>query len=308
MTTTLDISPSPRTALAVDGPQVSRFVAGWWRLQDWGLSRADTQALMEHYLSLGVTTMDHADIYGGYQCEALFGEAFAGSGIEREQLQIITKCGIQLVDSARPNTTVKHYDTSKQHIIASAERSLKNLQCEYLDVLLIHRPDPLMQADEVAEAFESLSRSGKVRHFGVSNFTPAQFALLQSSWDKPLVTNQLEISPLAPTVLTDGSLDQCQQRRIRPMAWSCLGGGRLFLDAAYQPARERLQPLVEQVGASSLEQLIYAWVLMLPSQPLPIIGSGKPERISSAVASAQISLNRQQWFEILTAITGQEVP
>lgn len=298
---------SSRIRLASDGPECSRFVAGWWRLQDWSLTTAQTIELLEHYVSLGVTTMDHADIYGGYQCESLFGEALSESILERDSLQVISKCGIALIDEARPQHRVKHYDTSKAHIIASAEQSIKNLACDYLDVLLIHRPDPLMQADEIAEAFDVLHRSGKVRHFGVSNFTPSQFELLQSRWDKPLVTNQIEMSPLAPDALTDGSLDHCQQRRIRPMAWSCLGGGRLLVTSQYEGVRKQLQPLVEAVGAASLEQLIYAWVLMLPSQPLPIIGSGKAERMTSAVQSQGLRMSRQQWFEVLTCVSGTEV-
>lgn len=298
---------SSRTRLAEGGPEYSRFVAGWWRLHDWSFTTAQTIELLEHYLSLGVTTMDHADIYGGYQCESLFGEALSQSGVERESLQIISKCGIALIDEARPQHHVKHYDTSKHHIIASAERSIENLACDYLDVLLIHRPDPLMQADEVAEAFELLYRDGKVRSFGVSNFTPSQFDLLQSSWDKPLVTNQVEISPLATQVLTDGGLDQCQQRRIRPMAWSCLGGGRLLVAPEYEGVRQRLLPLMEAVGAESLEQLIYAWVMKLPSQPLPIIGSGKKARITSAVQAQALELSRQQWFALLQCVSGEEV-
>ncbi len=298
---------SSRIRLAGDGPECSRFVAGWWRLQDWSLTTAQTIELLEHYVSLGVTTMDHADIYGGYQCESLFGEALSESTLERDSLQVISKCGIALIDEARPQHRVKHYDTSMAHIIASAEQSIKNLACDYLDVLLIHRPDPLMQADEIAQAFETLQRDGKVRSFGVSNFTPSQFELLQSSWHQPLVTNQLEISPLATQWLSDGSLDQCQRRQIRPMAWSCLGGGRLLVAPEFEQVRQQLKPLMEAVGAESLEQLIYAWVMKLPSQPLPIIGSGKKARITSAVKAQGIELSRQQWFELLECVSGQEV-
>lgn len=298
---------SSRIHLSEGGPECSRFVAGWWRLRDWSLTQSQTIELLEHYVSLGVTTMDHADIYGGYECESLFGAALSESSVDREALQIISKCGIALIDEARPQHLVKHYETSKAHIIASVESSLENLACEYLDVLLIHRPDPMMQADEVAEAFEALSRDGKVRDFGVSNFTPSQFELLQSRWDKPLVTNQVEISPLVTDAMTDGSLDHCQQRRIRPMAWSCLGGGRLMVAPEFEGVRKQLKPLVDVVGAASLEQLIYAWLLKLPSQPLPIIGSGKRERITSAVKAQALEMSRQQWFEILECVSGEEV-
>ncbi len=299
-----------RIQIAPDGPVFSRFVAGLWRLDDWGLNIEQRLALIEQYLELGITTMDHADIYGGYRCEALFGEALARQPALRDRMQIVSKCGIKLLHSARPENYVKHYDTGRAHITASVENSLRNLRCDYLDLLLIHRPDPLMDADEVAEAFEALRKEGKVKCFGVSNFTPAQFSLLQSRLDFPLVTNQVEISPAAMHTLSDGTLDQCQQRRISPMAWSCLGGGRLV-----QPDTEPLQSLQQtladiagQVGADTLEQVIYAWVMQLPSRPLPIIGSGKAARIQSAVKAEQIKLDRQQWFSIWQAANGRSVP
>ncbi|MGL5161051.1 MAG: aldo/keto reductase, partial [Plesiomonas shigelloides] len=179
---------------------------------------------------------------------------------------------------------------------------------EYLDLLLIHRPDPLMDADEVAEAFVQLRASGKVRHVGVSNFTPTQFALLQSRLDFPLVTNQLEISPLYQDLLLDGTLDDCQQRRIAPMAWSCLGGGRLFSAPEYQPLRDELETISQELGATSIEQVVYAWVLRLPSRPLPIIGSGKIQRVQQAAAALTLPLTRQQWFRIRKAALGYDVP
>jgi len=175
-------------------------------------------------------------------------------------------------------------------------------------LLLIHRPDPLMDADEIAEAFMALHQSGKVRHFGVSNFTASQLTLLQSRLPFSLVTNQLEISPLEQTSLLDGSLDQCQQNRIRPMAWSCLGGGRLFNDPHYQPLRDELELVKQEIGASNIEQVVYAWVMKLPSRPLPIIGSGKIERVKEAVGACQLTLDRQQWFRIRKAAIGYDVP
>lgn len=181
-----------RITIAPQGPEFSRFVMGYWRLMDWNMSARQLVSFIEEHLDLGVTTVDHADIYGGYQCEAAFGEALKLAPHLRERMQIVTKCGI--ATTARAENVLGHYITDRDHIVASAEQSLKNLATDRLDLLLIHRPDPLMDADDVAEAFQHLHQSGKVRHFGVSNFTPAQFTLLQSRLPFTLATNQVEIS------------------------------------------------------------------------------------------------------------------
>ena len=295
-----------RLPIAPQGPAFSEFVMGYWRLMEWAMTPTQLVAFIEHHLELGVTTVDHADIYGDYRCEAAFGEALRLSPGLRDKLQIVTKCGI--ATRAKPEHQIGHYITSRSHILASADNSLRHFNTDHLDLLLIHRPDPLMDADEVAEAFIALHQSGKVLHFGVSNFTPAQYALLQSRLPFTLVTNQLEISPIQQSLLLDGTLDQCQQLRIRPMAWSCLGGGRLFSDPHYQPLRDELEQVREEIGAATLEQVVYAWVMKLPSKPLPIIGSGKTERIKEAVAATSLSLDRQQWFRIRKAALGFDVP
>ena len=295
-----------RITLAPQGPEFSRFVMGYWRLMDWNMSAQQLVSFIEEHLDLGVTTVDHADIYGGYQCEAAFGEALKRSPALRQRMEIITKCGI--ATTAKAEHALGHYITDRDHIISSAEQSLTNLATDYLDLLLIHRPDPLMDADDVAEAFLALHQSGKVRHFGVSNFTPAQFALLQSRLPFTLATNQVEISPVHQPLLLDGTLDQLQQLRIRPMAWSCLGGGRLFNDEAFQPLRDELAQVAQELNAETIEQVVYAWILRLPSQPLPIIGSGKIERVRSALAAEQLAMTRQQWFRIRKAALGYDVP
>lgn len=295
-----------RIALAPQGPEFSRFVMGYWRLMDWNMSPRQLVSFIEEHLDLGITTVDHADIYGGYLCEAAFGEAMKLAPALRERLEIVTKCGI--ATTANPEHALGHYITDSSHIIKSAEQSLVNLATDRLDLLLIHRPDPLMDADDVAEAFLSLHQSGKVRHFGVSNFTPAQFALLQSRLPFTLATNQVEISPVHQPLLLDGTLDQLQQLRIRPMAWSCLGGGRLFNDDAFQPLRDELQTVARELNAESIEQVVYAWIMRLPSKPLPIIGSGKIERVRSAIAAEELQMTRQQWFRIRKAALGYDVP
>ncbi len=295
-----------RITLAPQGPDFSRFVMGYWRLMDWNMSAQQLVSFIEEHLELGITTVDHADIYGGYQCEAAFGEAMKLSPALRQRMEIVTKCGI--ATTAKAEHAIGHYITDRDHIIRSAEQSLTNLATDYLDLLLIHRPDPLMDADEVAEAFLALHQSGKVRHFGVSNFTPAQFTLLQSRLPFTLATNQVEISPVYQPLLLDGTLDQLQQLRIRPMAWSCLGGGRLFNDDAFQPLRDELAQVAQELNAETIEQVVYAWILRLPSQPLPIIGSGKIERVRSALAAEQLQMTRQQWFRIRKAALGYDVP
>ncbi|MFY9996977.1 MAG: aldo/keto reductase family oxidoreductase [Leclercia sp.] len=295
-----------RITLAPQGPEFSRFVMGYWRLMDWNMSAQQLASFIEAHLDLGITTVDHADIYGGYQCEAAFGEAMKLAPALRQRMEIVTKCGI--ATTAKPEHALGHYITDSDHIIQSAEQSLSHLATDHIDLLLIHRPDPLMDADEVAEAFLALHQSGKVRHFGVSNFTPAQFALLQSRLPFTLATNQVEISPVYQPLLLDGTLDQLQQLRIRPMAWSCLGGGRLFNDESFQPLRDELAQVAQELNAESIEQVVYAWILRLPSKPLPIIGSGKIERVRSALAAEQLQMTRQQWFRIRKAALGYDVP
>ncbi|MGF1688614.1 aldo/keto reductase family oxidoreductase [Photobacterium japonica] len=303
-----------KVALTPNGPQLSELVQGYWRLVFWDMSPQERLTFIKQHMELGITTVDHADIYasptGLQTCEQFFGEALALEPSIREHLQIVTKCGIKLCSSAAPEQKINHYDTSKQHIIASVNNSLSRLQVENIDVLLIHRPDVLMDADEVAEAFAELKQQGKVNHFGVSNFTPSQFDLLQSRLDTPLVTNQVEINPLNIEVAHDGTLDHLQMKRIKPMVWSCLGGGAIFSGQSEQAVRVRneLEAIREEVGAASIDQVIYAWVRALPSQPLPIIGSSQIERVRTAVDALNITLTREQWYRVWVASKGHGVP
>lgn len=209
-----------RITLAPQGPEFSRFVMGYWRLMDWNMSPLQLASFIEEHLDLGITTVDHADIYGGYQCEAAFGEALKLVPALRDRMEIVTKCGI--ATTAKPEHALGHYITDSAHIIKSAEQSLVNLATDRIDLLLIHRPDPLMDADEVAEAFLNLHQSGKVRHFGVSNFTPAQFALLQSRLPFTLATNQVEISRYTSRccwMARSISCSNCAFARWRGPAW-----------------------------------------------------------------------------------------
>ena len=289
--------------------QMSRIVHGHWRLAEWNLSKKEILSLVERVYDLGVSTIDHADIYGGFTCEELFGEALALNKGLRKKLQIVTKCGIQFVSSNRPEIKSHHYNTSKEHIIKSAERSLKNFKTDYLDVLLIHRPDPYMNPEEVAEAFAKLRQEGKVLEFGVSNFKPSQFNVLSSYLDFPLVTNQIEISPLNFEHFDYGTIDLCLEKRIHPMAWSPLGGGRLFKDNDDRTVRTRtaLEKVSDEVGAKSIDEVAYAWLLNHPAKIIPIVGSGSIDRVKVAVNALNIKLTRDQWFEIWQSSLGRDI-
>ncbi|MBP3193140.1 aldo/keto reductase [Natronogracilivirga saccharolytica] len=300
-----------RMAMGEEGPDCSRIIAGFWRLRHWGISRNQLTDFVHECIDMGVTTFDHADIYGDYTCEQLFGDAVAGNNGLRGKMQLVTKCGIRLQNSeTRPGISHQHYNTDYDYIIASAERSLKLLGTDRIDVLLIHRPDALMNADETARAFQQLKKDGKVLHFGVSNFTPSQVSLLQSRLPFQLVTNQIECSVLRIDPLHDGTLDQSQQMRMNPMAWSPLGGGSLFTGDGEKEKRLRneLAAIGDETGGYGIDQVALAWLLCHPSGIFPVVGSGKLARIQDAVASLGIALSREQWYRIWSASTGTPVP
>ncbi|MCW8345377.1 aldo/keto reductase family oxidoreductase [Vibrio sp. ZSDZ65] len=299
-----------KVTTAPSGPELSQLVQGYWRLADWGMTPQERLTFLKQHIELGVTTVDHADIYGNYECEQLFGEALALDSQIRDEIQIITKCDINLCSEKFAARKINHYDTSAKHIYQSVDNSLQRLGVNEIDVLLIHRPDVLMDADEVAEAFTELHKVGKVKHFGVSNFSPRQFDLLQSRLSKPLVTNQVEINPLNFEVAHDGTLDQLQQLRVSPMALSTLAGGEIFSGQSEQVQRVRgeLEAIRQEVGASSIDQIIFAWVKRLPSKPLPIVGSGKIDRVKAAVEAMDIELTREQWYRVWVASKGHGVP
>ncbi len=288
----------------------SRVIQGFWRLEEWNMTKAERLAFIESCFDLGITTFDHADIYGNYTCERLFGEALAIKPSLRDNMEIVTKCGIQPKSSKDPDNKVNHYNTSKERIIGQAEQSLRNFGIESIDVLLIHRPDPFMDPGEVAEAFEQLNRDGKVKHFGVSNFMPSQYSMLQSYLKDPLVTNQIEVSPLQLEHFQKGTIDLLQEKRIKPMIWSPLSGGRIFNDqsASVQRIRSVLFEIAEECEAKDIDQVMYAWLLAHPANMMPISGSGKIDRVKKAADALEINLTRQQWFRIYESAQGHPVP
>jgi predicted oxidoreductase len=286
---------------------LSPIVAGCWRLDQWGWTPQERLRWIEQCVELGVTSFDHADIYGGYTVEALFGEALALAPQLRQRLQLVSKCGIQLVSPQRPQHRVKAYDSSRAHIVASVEHSLKALRTDHLDLLLLHRPDPLLDADEVAEAFEALRAAGKVKHFGVSNHSPAQFELLASRTN--LVTNQVECSLLHLAPLHDGSFDQMQRLRLSPMIWSPLAGGRIFSGSGEteQRVRSALEAVAHEHGCSAAT-VAHAWLLRLPCRPHPIVGSRRIEAMREAVAALSLRLDAPTWHALWSASAGKPVP
>lgn len=289
---------------------MSRIIHGYWRLNEWNLKKEELLKLIEEVVSLGVTTMDHADIYGGFTCEEIFGEALSLKPSLRKDIQLVTKCGIVFPCAKRPNYKSHIYNTSSQHIINSAETSLKNFNTDYIDLLLIHRPDPLMDPAEIAEAFTKLKDDGKVLNFGVSNFLPSQFNLLDSYLEFPLVTNQIEASVLNLEHFKNGTLDLLLEKRIPPMIWSPLAGGSLFTsdDNKSLEVRKALEKVRWQTNANSIDEIAYAWLLNHPGKLMPIVGSRNLDRIKSAVNAVNIKLTKEQWFEIYVASQGYDIP
>lgn len=294
-----------KVKLSSGGPKLSNLIQGYWRLAEWDMNAQQRLSFIESHVALGISTVDHAHIYGDPACEGLFGEALKLAPQLRDKIEIISKCGIEAADPGK----VAHYNASKQAILASVNTSLQRLGTDYLDVLLIHRPDFLMDADEVAAAFQALKQAGKVHYFGVSNFNYAQISSLQSRLDAPLVTNQIELNPVNLQVIESGVLDYLQEQRIRPMAWSCLAGGRVYTDSSegMQKLRDTLYQLVNELGANSIEQVIYAWVMKLPAKPLPVLGSGNIMRVKEAVAALSLSMSHEQWYRVLAAGRGRDV-
>lgn len=288
---------------------MSQLSLGFWRLRQWNLSKPELKNLIHQSIELGITTFDHADIYGSFTCEEVFGEVLKEEPSLRREIQLVTKCDIVFPSPQRQQYKFHYYDTSREHIIESVEQSLKNFGTDYIDLLLIHRPDPFMNADDTAEGLMNVVNSGKVLNIGVSNFLPFQFDLLQSRLDIPLVTNQIEFSVMHLEPLYDGTLHQCQQKRISPMIWSPLAGGRIFTENSEQANRLRNElNRLANVYNATIAQVTLSWIFAHPVNPIVVVGSGKIERIKEYSESVNVELSREDWFRILAASEGKEVP
>jgi predicted oxidoreductase len=292
---------------------LSRMAYGVWRLseaQDHSVNA--NLARIDACLAQGITTFDHADIYGDYRCEALFGEAIKSRPSLKSQIEIVTKTDIMLLSSQWPNTRVKHYDTSAAHVTASVERSLSHIGVDVIDLLLIHRPDPLMNAQALGACLDSLIDSGKLRGVGVSNFMPWDVDLLQSCMKHKLQTNQLEVSLLHTAPFINGQLAHAQQHHMPVMAWSPLGGGRLHAQAGTPgTAAARLAPKLAELALAAgtdTTAVAMAWLMHHPVGILPVMGSNQIERISSFGEAARVPMDRQTWYELYELANGHEVP
>lgn len=290
--------------------QLSPVIAGCMKWGQWGVKFSTAQYfhLIEDCISNNITSFDHADIYGDFTVEEEFGHALKQKPSLRQQMQLITKCGIRRHTPNRPENKIHSYDTSKEYIIKSAERSLLNFHTDFIDLLLIHRPDPLMHPQEIAEAFSQLKQQGKVLHFGVSNFTPSQMDMMMKAF--PVEFNQLEVSVLKLEPFHDGSLDKCIEHNIRPMAWGPLGSGRLHNDDNDERNKRILAVatmLAEKYNVG-IDQILLAFIFRHPASIIPVIGSTKIERLKSAYDAAQLSIEREEWFMLWRASTGHEIP
>jgi len=287
-----------------DDLDFSRIVYGMWRLdEDSDTSPAHIRAKIEACLEQGITTIDQADIYGGYTSEELLGAALKGTDLAG-RIEIITKTDIVVRSDRFPDVRVKHYDTSAAHIARSVERSLTLMGVERIDLLLIHRPDPLMDHHETGAALDDLVASGKVRAVGVSNFKPWDFSLLQSAMETDLVANQIELSLVCHDAFTNGDLAFLQENDIVPMAWSPLGGGGLM--SGDRGVQAVVREVARRLGADPAEVAI-AWLLAHPSGILPVMGTNRIERIRGFSRALDVEMDRETWFELYTAALGREV-
>ena len=282
------------------GPELSRIITGVWRWEN--LKDQETQRMIETSLDLGITTFDHADIYGDHTVEEKFGNVLKRQPSLRSKMELVTKCGIKFPSLRRPANKSHIYDTTAEHIIWSTENSLRLLHTDHLDLLLIHRPDPLSNPLEIASAFDQLRNQGKVLHFGVSNFSGPQFRMLQKFLPFPLVTNQIELSITAVDPFFNGDVDTLMEFQCAPMAWSPLAGGNLLKE------KEKFEAIAAR-QSQTFAQLAISWLLLHPSGIFPVLGTTRQERLKelAAVISGP-AMDKDTWFEILKTSRGFDIP
>lgn len=311
------------TQLGKSSLQVSVLGYGCWRLASTNdpehvtpERRATGRAAVIAAYEAGYTLFDHADIYCRGEAETIFGEVLREVSGMRDRILIATKCGIRAAGDPDASAPYR-YDFSADHIVASCEQSLRRLGIEVIDLYLLHRPDFLGDPAEVATAFGKLKQAGKAREFGVSNFRPSQWLMLQQACPMPLVANQIQASLLHIEPFLDGTLDQCLANHVVPMAWSPLAagtlGGRIGV-AMNDPQHARKAKLDDVLGVLSRERnvsraaLALAWLRRHPSGILPIVGSTNPERIREAAQAADLELTREEWYRLMEAAFGQRLP
>ncbi len=289
-----------------DDLSFSRIVYGMWRLgDDSDTSVAHVQAKIEACLAQGITTMDQADIYGGYEAEEVLGNALRAAPALKDQIEIVTKCDIVAPMGRYANARVKYYDTSRSHILASVDQSLHLMNVDKIDTLLIHRPDPMMDHSETGAALDEVVAAGKVRSVGVSNFKLHDWTLLQSAMETPLVTNQIELSVTAHQGFTNGDVAYLQERNVPIMAWSPLGGGNLMTGTG--AVQDALSTVAADNGVDNAAVAV-AWLLAHPANIMPVMGTNNINRIKALSDALKVNMDRETWFELYTAALGTEVP
>lgn len=291
--------------LSDSGPKVSPAIYGFWRWEDTSATGvAAMEKIINQCLELGINTFDHADVYGGYQCEELFGNAMRQRSFQREDVVLFTKCGVNLPHPNRPDVRISYVDTSAAHIIQSVDNSLLKLGTDYIDIFLLDQLDPLSNLEETALALERLRGSGKIRNIGVANFSVFQHQLLASYLRVPIVTNHIELNLLNTTALDNGQIDYIKQRYMRPLAAAPLAGGRIEngTDEAAVRVHYKLGELSKKYNAN-IESIAVAWIVKLGA--LPLIGTTSSQRIQNIVDAFDVELDRQDWYELYHASKGK---
>lgn len=301
-----------RLRLSQQSPEFSRLALGTWRLLDdpAAATPEGLLALLKAALDLGITTVDTAEIYGLYRVEELIGKALALDPGVKTRVELVSKAGIYVPCEFHPDRRTAFYNTTAERLVKSAEKSLRFLGVDTLDLFLVHRPDWLTRHEETAAGINRLLSEGKIRAAGVSNYSTSQFSALSAFVEQPLATNQLQFSPFCLEPVFDGTFDQCQERRIHPMAWSPTGGGRLFRegDEAGTRVRQVLAGLSGKYGGAGVDALCYAWILTHGTTPLAVTGTNKPERLRSLAAGSGITMEREDWYAVTEAARGRRIP
>jgi predicted oxidoreductase len=292
-----------KTYLSDAGPKVSPAIYGFYRWRAHEINANKMESIIDLCLELGINTFDHADIYGGYQCEEVFGEIVKNKRIKREDIVLFTKCGLVVPHSSLPDVKVKYYDTSREHIIKSLENSLRKLRTDYIDIFLLNQLDPLSDLEETAITLQKLRESGKVKNIGVVNFSVFQHQLLSSYLRIPIVTNHIELNLLNTSAFDNGQIDYLKQKYMRPLATAPLAEGQIANSIEKRPLliRRKLEELAPKYNAN-IESIAVAWVVKLGA--LPLIGTTDEQRIRNIAGAFDVDLSRQDWYELYEASRG----
>jgi predicted oxidoreductase len=287
------------------GPKVSPAIYGFYR---WNIEVSNTAETMERIVNLcleaGINTFDHADIYGSYQCEELFGKAMDRKSFKREDIVLFTKCGLRIPDASEPDVRTKHYDTSRQHILKSVDNSLRRLKTDYIDIFLLNHLDHISNLEETAYTLQQLKEAGKIKNIGVANFSVFQHQLLAAYLNVPIVTNHIELNLLNTSAIDNGQIDYIKQRYMRPLASAPLAAGRIAYgkDDLAIKVRRKLQELTQKYNAD-IESIAVAWLIKLGA--LPLIGTTSEQRIKNIVNAFDIKLDNQDWYELYNTSRGE---